>query len=116
MEIKRHLKPSDVLVCTVLNQIVHPKVISIILHEIKFWIVIGSGSLKLFERLCDRLGYSRGWVSSSVTLKLQGAKVSGDRGMEWIDVDRSEETDDVDLGHDAALSSRSFEFAGGMVR
>ena len=32
------------------------------------------------------------------------------------EIDRSEETDDVDLRHDAAPPSRSFEFAGGMVR
>lgn len=46
-----YLDSDDVLVRAVFNQIVYPKVISVILHEVEFMIVVAGGSLEFFESL-----------------------------------------------------------------
>ena len=61
----------DVLVRTVSDQIIHPKIIRVFFHEIEPWIVVGSSSLKFCKGLYNRFGHSGSWVSGTVALKLE---------------------------------------------
>jgi hypothetical protein len=65
------VKSDDVLVRTVLDQVIHSKMIGVLLHEIKLGIVVASSSLKFVKRLYYCIGHSESWVSGSVALKLE---------------------------------------------
>jgi len=73
LKTKGYPELDDVLVPTVFNQVVHPKIVSVVLHKVEFGIVVTSDSLKLFEGLYDCPGRSGGGVSGTMALKLQRA-------------------------------------------